>query len=243
MIGYRFLSIAVVGAVLIASPALAQDATASKFYDTNLLTDTVMADESAALQAALDAKAALPANATPQQIADADQAIADAQASYDSEKTIVDSQIALLSPEQVFALNRSLNNALHNPFGVDIDSEDLQMVIDGNYDKHQINFLTKALESEAKFLYLAQKTGNDRFLEKAEREKQKFLGKIDSFSAKPNVTNATAEAVKDVSKGAAKNAAKQAAKDAAKQAAKDAAKQAAKDAAKQAAKDAAKGRS
>ena len=148
--------------------------------------------------------------------------------------------MAELSDEQVFALNRSLNNAINNPFGANFDSEHLQLIVDGDYNKLQINSLSKALESEAKFLALAEKTGNDKFLDKAEREKEKFMAMVDRFDGHVSGKDSAAAAAKSAAKSAAKKAAAGAARKAAKNAAKSAAKAAAKDAVKQAVKNQAK---
>jgi hypothetical protein len=90
-----------------------------------------------------------------------------------------------LSDEEVFALNRSLNNARHTPWRIDFTTEEnltlLEELIEHNYDSRQINSLTKALESEAKFLSHYERTGKDFFLLKAETEKRKFLSRIDGF--------------------------------------------------------------
>jgi len=91
-----------------------------------------------------------------------------------------------LSDDQVFALNRALNNALSSGLNIDfINSYNwdlLLKVITEDYNSRQINFLTKALESETKFLAIYDKTGNDFFLTKAAIEKEKFLSRIDHFA-------------------------------------------------------------
>lgn len=132
-------------------------------------------------------------------LTDAETTLGDAQATLDvlNEETILVTElVGQLSEEQLRAFNRSLNNSLHNKFPVDLDSDILQAAIDGDYDKRQINFLTKAYEEEAKFLSLAEKfkakadeTGDDKFLEqaarmtaKAESSKEMFLARIDHDS-------------------------------------------------------------
>ena len=165
-----------------------------------------------------------------------------------------------LSEEQIFSLNRSLNNAADGKLLVNIDAEDLQRVIDGNYNRLQINTFTQSFEQEARFLLKsdkfiakAEETGDDKFLDHAARmeakgadQKAKFDSKIERFALSPSTEAgklAKQEAkstAKAAAKGAAKGAAKSAAKDAAKSAAKSTAKDAAKSAAKSAAKDAAK---
>jgi len=60
-----------------------------------------------------------------------------------------------VSEEQVFALNRSLNNAVSCGLLVDIDIEDLALIVGAN--KLQINAFTQAFEQEARFLLKADK--------------------------------------------------------------------------------------
>jgi hypothetical protein len=140
----------------------------------------------------------------------------------------------------------------------------LQVIVDGDYDKHQINAYTQGLEQEARFLSKADRfqerydeTGNEGFLSKVDRfthwasvQKDKFMAKVDRFADEGDAGMAgtgmdTASLVEssgsDLASGAAKNAAKQAAKaaarDAAKQAAKDAASREARRVARAAVKD------
>jgi len=155
-----------------------------------------------------------------------------------------------LSAEEVFALNRSLNNASNNGLLALMQEDGLDILeMAQGMTKQQINALTKAYEEEAKFTKLADKFAEEskqreHMLSKAAAHKERFLGK-----AGVDIGDAVAETAKSVAKDAAKGAARDAAKDAAKDsaklaakgAAKDAAKLAAKDAAKSAAKDAAKG--
>lgn len=196
-----------------------EDETNAKFASDELLIETFLADESQAVKDAEDAVAAAEdavtaandavttAAADSQELLDAQQALTDAEqdltdAQGNLEQTTLDvaeetglitELVGKLSEEQVFAFNRSLNNSLHNVFPVELDASILQAAIDGEYDKRQINFLTKAYEEEAKFLSLAEKfeakaeeSGDDKFLEQAERmtakaktSKDKFLARID----------------------------------------------------------------
>lgn len=96
-----------------------------------------------------------------------------------------------LSDEQVFALNRSLNNAVKSGQNIDFDLDLLETIVDENYDKRQINALTKALEEEAKFLAKYEETGDPKFIEKAEQKKEKFLAKIDKFGEKDSSEEVT----------------------------------------------------
>jgi len=290
-----------------------------KFYDRELLTETLTADDQEALAAAQEAHAA--AEAADLAAAEAVQADVDAQAALDADAdaaaaaavaadpidpildaaalelqatadetdanalqatadetdtvetgetlAIIEAEFTNtvlfvdgLSEEQVFALNRSLNNAVSSGLLVDIDSEDLALIVDAN--KLQINAFTQAFEQEARFLLKmdkfaakAEESGDDKFLvigdrmmTKADDQKAKFLSKMDRFSNSPSATagavakeeaRASAKAAaKDTSKGVAKAAAKKAAKETAKAAAKETAKGIAKTEAKRSAKAAAK---
>jgi len=315
-------------------PAFADETETQKFYDRDLLTETLLADDQEALvaaqeenlvaieadqaaadalQADLDAQAALDADiaaaeataaaesadptdpaldqtaAELQAIADetdaealqlaadetdaealqvtADEAdateTAEALTAIEAEFSETETFVEGLTDEQVFALNRSLNNAVNSGLLVDIDAEDLALIEDAN--KLQINAFTQAFEQEARFLLKADKftakaeeSGDDKFLEigdrmtnKAEDQKTKFISKIERFADSPSATAdsiakgeakvSAKAAAKDTSKGVAKATAKQAAKAAAKETAKAAAKETAKTTAKQAAKTAAKG--
>jgi len=90
-----------------------------------------------------------------------------------------------LTDDQVVYLNRTLNNARHNGLQIDFTNKDnwtlLLDVIVEDYNFHQIRSLTKALESEVKFLSKYEKTGKEFFLSKAATEKEKFLSRIDRF--------------------------------------------------------------
>ncbi len=211
-----FLPTLIVGMLVFAlagSPALAQDG--QKFADPDLLVETMKSLDDGA------------------------------------DDTALATAVANLSDDQVLALNRSLNNQNNNTFtapssfqfdGSEFDAVAfLERVTSEDLNKQQINALTKALEEKIKFLFLAEKTGNDKFLEKAESQEQKFLAKVDGFGTTSVTGDATTSSAKLAAK-AAKKAAKQAAKNTAKNAAKKAAKQAVKDAIKNQAKNAAKGK-
>ncbi|MGH8658591.1 MAG: hypothetical protein ACREV4_09005 [Gammaproteobacteria bacterium] len=188
-----------------------------KFSDRDRLSETLLRDDHLAVVAAeedlaaaqADLDAAVTGNASVEEIAalnakrlEAVANLEEAQHSFALEEPTIETQLEALSDEQVFALNRSLNNAVSSGLNVDIDSEHLQDVIDGDYDGRQINALTKALEEEAKFTKLSDKfqdkyeaSGNERFLEHSERmldkgvqQKEKFLSKIDKFDAKRDAT-------------------------------------------------------
>lgn len=164
--------------------------------------------------------------------------------------------VAQLSDEQVFAMNRSLNNVVSNRLPVEYDMTLLEQIVENNYNGRQINALTKAIEEEAKFTAMYEKTGDEKFLAKAESQKEMFLGKTGRFGATEEpVTPDAGEAdippieaaisaaldLKNNAKQSTRGLAKDAARDVAKDTAKNAAKEAAKTYAKLAAKDAAKG--
>jgi len=193
-----------------------------KFSDLDRLSGTLLSDDRLAVVAAeedltaaqADLDAAMAEGASLDEVAalnakrlEAEANLEEAQHSFELEEQTIETQLEALSDEQVFALNRSLNNAVSSGLNVDIDSEHLQDVIDGDYDGRQINALTKALEEEAKFTKLSDKfqdkyeaSGNERFLEHSERmldkgvqHKEKFLGKIDKFDAKRDATELSLE--------------------------------------------------
>lgn len=141
----------------------------------------------------------------------------DAKDLTDQEKqeitTKVDNWVGGLSEEQVFAFNESLNNARHTPWKVDFtDPENwdlLDLALDNNYNNDQIIALTKALESEAKFLSHYERTGKEFFLDKAERSKIKFLSKVDRFDnsmIKSDIRNETRALTRDLARQARREA-------------------------------------
>lgn len=260
--------------------AQTDDGTGGDFSSHDLLIETFTADESQAVKdaeaAVSDAQDAVAAAAAgSQELTDAELALTEAQDNLtaanlanDEEATLIAELVGKLSDEQVTAFNRSLNNSLHNQFPVDLNADILQAALDGEYDKIQINFLTKAYEEEAKFLSLAERfkakaeeTGDDSFLEQAERmtakaesSKEKFLTRIDRDNMEREGQNEAARESRQASKeqgqvareaahearDAAKEAAREA-REAAKEAAKEA-REAAKEDARENARDHAKGR-
>ena len=122
-----------------------------------------------------------------------------------------------LSPEQVFALNRSLNNAVKSGLVIDYTSEAnlalLQRIIDEDLDNRQIHFLTKALEQEARFLQIFARTGNPAFQDKANAARTKFLAKIDNTGTPSiDIDNLAAQEARQAAIDAAKDARKEAIK-------------------------------
>ena len=258
-----------------------------KFDDSQLLKETLIGwQKEEVIDAKQDVKDAYEAlkNADPndpdeiaelkKNLTDAKNTLSDTVADFKKEKRRLTKQVNKLSDEQVFALNRSLNNAVNNGLIVDLNSDYMRALLKGNYNKQQINSLTKALEEEAKFEKLSDKftskydyTGNEKFMDKAdmmtdkgERQKDKFLAKIDKFdrddfdevehhnkvrkaardNAKSTVRDASKDSARKNAKKSAKNDAKKSAKNDAKESAKETAKNSAKASAKNNAKESAK---
>jgi hypothetical protein len=205
-----------------------EDTDGNKFYDRGLLIDTLTADDSEDVdnaQVQLDLlndelmaveDDLLEANdsgtATEEEIMaledkismlndEVDQSetdVEEAEMNADTELTAITEQVDQLSDDQVRGLNQQLNNVVVKGVTVDIDSEDLQMVLDGDYNFQQINAFTKAFEEEAKFNRHAKKfeekseeEGGEKFLdqvdkmiERSDSQKEKFLAKIDGFEGK-----------------------------------------------------------
>ncbi|NOR70922.1 MAG: hypothetical protein GQ532_14710 [Methylomarinum sp.] len=205
--------------------------------------DTVATDATAEEIAALEkqlADAEKEVDIAGAEVAKADAGLAEVQAAQETQLELV----AELSDEQVFALNRTLNNAVNNDLIGELDGAlILQTVVDGDYNKLQINSFTKALEEEAKFTAFADKfqdkyeaSGNEKFLEISDRmlsrgeiQKDKFLAKVDRFADKGSFSkDAAKNQVKELAKLSAKGEAKAIAKKAALSSAKKAAKTQAK---------------
>lgn len=230
------------------------DQEGEKFTSRELLIKTWLGDRedlSGLEQAVADAQQAVDNAAddiTDEELGLLNQALMEAQASLteaqtaqESERIEIEELVDQLSDEQVFALNRSLNNTRHNRFGLVLDAGQLQVIIDGDYDKHQINAFTKALEEEHKFKALAEKfvdkteaTGNDKFLVHADRMLEKGLAKSERFlnkaergsSSSPLKASSLAQeraqvGTKETARSASKNIAKLEAKAAAREAAKE----------------------
>jgi outer membrane murein-binding lipoprotein Lpp len=209
--------------------------------DANALTVSTAQTDAAAAKAKLDSAQA--------SVDDTQGKIDAAISSFNAEVAQIATVVDGLTDDQVQRINQKLNAAIKRGLIVNIDAEQLQAVLVGDFSKQQIDNFVKAFVEQArllkkanKLMELAEKTGNDKFLVNAERARQqatltmtKRFAKIERIAAKEAKETAK-EAAKEA-KDAAKEAAKEA-KDAAKEAAKEA-KDAAKEAAKEA-KDAAK---
>jgi hypothetical protein len=110
-----------------------------------------------------------------------------------------------LSAKQVHDLNASLQNARKTGLlPLDLDAEHLQAILDGAYGTREIHALTEAYEQEARFDRLAMRfverydaTGRDHFQDQADRfaakgddQKEKFLEKIERFTAQQDAREA-----------------------------------------------------
>jgi len=168
---------------------------------------------------------------------DAAQADIDAaQAKVDSAQAQVGGATGLvdqMSDDQVFALNRALNNAAHNGLGpLAFDPALLQRIIDEDLGTKEIQTLTHAVELHARFDQHADRfdakadaSGDARFSDKADAMRDrgatlegKFLARLDPSD---DAADAAAEAAGDAARDAAREA-RHAAKDAIRDAARDA---------------------
>jgi hypothetical protein len=183
-----------------------------------------------------------------------ENALETAQSERDEELQRLKRAVNALSDDQVFAFNRSLNNTLHNGLEPEIGSEGVIEALRGDYDKRQINALTKAFEEEDKFLQKAEALraqvddsdglsreerellrDAERLEARAEAQRDKFLAKIDRFDSR--VPGDVRRAAKDDARGQARAAARKEARLSARQAARDAASDSARDAARSSARD------
>lgn len=203
-------------------------------------------------QQALD-DALLEGTATDEEIAALEAKLLESETALgavEAELQLLRDLVAQLSEEQAAALIRSLNNALASGLLLTLDTALLQQIVDGGYDKHDIQALTQALEQEARFMAKADRfeardadSGGDaaaagadpsldesssqmeRMMGKASSEKEKFLSKIEDEPApEPGVE----EAVDEVADAAVDEAIDDAVMEVAKATASGAAKQAAK---------------
>lgn len=151
-------------------------------------------------------------------------------------------QFDSLTEDQVIALNQSLNGWSNNSFDVTLSDELLARLLSGELNDQQVMFAIRAEFEEAKFNSLADRMEEkgltkqaDRMRDRAESQKGKFGGKVDSFAndAKEGAKQSAKSSASEAAKGAAKSSAKDAAKGAAKSAAKENAKENAKNKAKE----------
>jgi hypothetical protein len=225
---------------LAASPPLSDEEIAAlqtAVADATTAADAAAADLAAA-QADVDAAAAAKTTAQAE-IDQANAAIPTAQAAVDQATTDLAAAqaqteatvefVANLSDEQVIALNRALNNTRHNGLQPDWDLAVLQRIIDEDLSNGEIQQLVHGFELAARFEQhatrfeaKAEATGNDAFLDKADRMRErgqtlqdKFETRIGAQAAREAAADAAADEVQQVAKNEAKKAAREAAREAA----------------------------
>jgi hypothetical protein len=151
--------------------------------------------------------------------------------------------IADLSPEQVFAYNRSLNNAIESGLLPYLDSDLLERSLGADLNRKQINAVTQALEQEARFAMKAERlrdraeeTGNDRLLAKADKmedrgeaQKEKFLARVSGSADSDRTRSDLREEGRMQARVVAKNVAKQEARRTARENAREEARVASRD--------------
>jgi hypothetical protein len=125
-----------------------------------------------------------------------------------------------LSEEQLFAMKKKLNGAIASgllPLG--IDSQHLQEILDGDFDKVQINAFVTAFQQRAifarhavRFEAKAAASGDSHFQDNADAMRERGERQFDKFRDKADEIGAR-EAAKEA-RGAAHEAAKEAAKSA-----------------------------
>jgi hypothetical protein len=135
----------------------------TRFVDPQRLFETFAGDalnrlaaaQDAAIIAETDRDAAIAGGtAAPEEIAALEaqlQQALDSQMSAEAEIATIADLVVLLSEDQIFDLNRSLDDALASGVTLYLEAALLQRVIDGNYDHRQINALTQGLEREESF--------------------------------------------------------------------------------------------
>jgi predicted nucleic acid-binding Zn-ribbon protein len=184
------------------------------------------AEEALAMAQADATEAADAVAAAEEDVAAAEMDVADAQSEVDTVNAAVmeaeaavqaildeiegtEELVAAMSDKQVFALYRSLNNAIQTGLlPLDLDVEMLQRIVDENLGNREIQALTNGFEQEARFEMLAMRfeakaeaTGDDQFLDKADRargkgaaQKEKFLARLDGPGHSATSEAATAAA-------------------------------------------------
>lgn len=107
-----------------------------------------------------------------------------AHRAFDVERGKVASLLAALSEPQRVALQQSLEPVVKGEqVAVNIDAEHLETIRDEDYSVQQIAYLSQALHAEAQYRQIAAATGDSRVLDKAAREKRRFMAEIDRLAA------------------------------------------------------------
>jgi hypothetical protein len=272
----RTASIFVLATLLWSAPAFSQDTKPTppeeenpEYLDRELLVDTLMRDDALEVYAVRDARDAAQEaldeaieDEAPQEVIDelekeleeAEGALVEEKEDFAVEQDTIEEQVDEMSDDQVIAMNRSLNNTLHNGLIPVISSDDIMRLLEDGYSAEQINAFTKAYEAEAIFVRQRDRfedkyedTGKEQFLRNAERadakaanEKAKFLAKVDRFDSSDEVeAHDSGEAIEAAVSAEMRDSARDVARDLARHAARDAEKEARR-VAKRAGRDAAK---
>jgi len=215
----------------------ASNASAADFSDRELLIETLSLDEEAPLAAAqadeaeaaealaaaeaalAAAQAAVPPD--PAAVAAAEAEVAARQTEHAASVAAVEAieaeiaqtaeLVGELTDKQVHDLNAALQSARQTGLlPLDIDSAQLQAILDGHYGTREIHALAQAYESQARFERIAlrfversEATERPHFAEQAERfeargdaASEKFLAKIERFVAQ-DAAQAAREAARE----------------------------------------------
>jgi hypothetical protein len=222
--------------------AIALSANAAHFGDRAALIDQIDQGFEVALADAEEALASAEADleAAQAELADAEANGGDvvaAQAKVDAAQADVDAANAnvtaattnvggatalvdQMSDDQVTALNRSLNNALHNGLApLVFDTALLQRIIDEGFGTKEIQALTQGLELHARFDQHADRFNAKGDAEKADQMRERGAALQTKFLAR--LDDATADAARDAAREATREA-KRAAKEAAREVAREA---------------------
>lgn len=112
-----------------------------------------------------------------------------ANETYNSELDLVTSQIGELSDNQIKSLLHYMNTTDSNGIDLQLDSEQLAIILDGDYSFQKTNLVLKAYTEEAKFLSKAdalraeaEATGNEELLKVADMMEQRAEDQLNRFS-------------------------------------------------------------
>lgn len=235
-------------AVSDAETALAMATTPEEVEAANLLLEEAKAEQMAANeQLAMDQARALAAEGA---VDTAQMNLDEAQGVVDAAQAVVDAIVAEiegteafvagLSEDDVFALNRALNNAVHTDLlPLDIDLALLEQLAEGGLTNREVQLATNAFEAQARFDRLADRfeakaeaSGKEQFLAKADRARAKGAAMKDKFLGKL-AGDAAGEAAHAAASEHARNAAGEAARELAHDAVRDVPGQVARELAKQ----------
>lgn len=110
---------------------------------------------------------------------------------YETEFDLVSQQVAQLSDSQIKSLTQALKGTNRKGITLDLNSTELQTLLDGGYSFQQTNMFVKAYVEEAKFLSKADElraeaeaTGNTELLEQADKMEAKAAQKKSNFTDK-----------------------------------------------------------